>query len=472
MHALFIHIYVEITSGMILQKFYKPFSLEGKEISLEQLLEARENRAILQQECLAKYGQTILSLTLLAVGGVKKNELLDYVFAKALENLTACFKRLNVQPTAEFIRPLETGHEALFVLPIEAEILKKAAMELEDSSPLARLWDIDVIDQHGKLLSRTEFDFPPRPCLVCADNAKSCARSRKHSFDEIYAEMQQRVQAVYFAENIANLVHQALLQEVYLSPKPGLVDSRNNGSHRDMNVQTFERSAVVLRPFFADFVLKGMATRHLPETQILSQIRPLGIEAEKAMLSATQKVNTHKGAIFAFGLVCAAIGRLYRTPQTNIEAICQLVAQFAQGLTAELQNYPAHLPETAGVRLFRQYGLTGARGEAEQGFPLVRQILQKLKLYQEYGIEHQLQISLLHFMEKNTDTNVVHRAGIEGLNFVQQEANKRLKNAKILQDQTALIESLIELDEACIERNISCGGTADLIALTIFFLSL
>ena len=168
-------------SGQNLQHLFKTFSLEGQEVSLEQLLEGRENRANLQQQCLEQYGETILSLTLLAVGGVKKNVLLDFVFAKALGNLTALFDKLGVQPTAQFIRSLETGHEALFVLPIEANLLKQGTMQLEDSSPLARLWDIDVIDHNGNLLSRADFDFPPRPCLVCDDNAKSCARSRKHS---------------------------------------------------------------------------------------------------------------------------------------------------------------------------------------------------------------------------------------------------------------------------------------------------
>ena len=76
-------------SGQNLQHLFKKFSLEGQEISLEQLLEARENRANLQQQCLEQYGETVLSLTLLAVGGIKKNALLDFVFAKALENLTA-----------------------------------------------------------------------------------------------------------------------------------------------------------------------------------------------------------------------------------------------------------------------------------------------------------------------------------------------------------------------------------------------
>ena len=277
-----------------MQHLFKKFSLEGQEISLEQLLEARENRANLQQKCLEQYGETVLSLTLLAVGGIKKNALLDFVFAKALENLTALFGKLGVQPSAQFIRPLETGHEALFVLPIEANLLKQETMQLEDSSPLARLWDIDVIDHNGNLLSRTDFDFPSRPCLVCHENAKNCARSRKHHLDEIFAEMQKRVQAVDFADQIAELAYAALLSEARLSPKPGLVDSINNGSHKDMNLHTFEQSALALKPFFSHFVLEGMKTAEEPSSQILRQIRPLGLHGNRSIISAASCGNKHR----------------------------------------------------------------------------------------------------------------------------------------------------------------------------------
>lgn len=456
---------------MIFSKFRKTFSLSGQEVSLEQLLEARENRAILQQQCVEQYGESLVSLTLLAVGGVKKNALLDEVFAKALENLTALFTQLGVTVTAQFIRPLETGHEALFVLPIEATLLKQAVMQLEDSSPLARLWDIDVIDRNGTLLSRADFNFPPRPCLVCNDNAKSCARSRKHCFDEIFAEMQRRVQAVDFAAQIAKFAYQALVSEARLSPKPGLVDSINNGSHRDMNLQTFEQSALALKPFFASFVLEGIKTADLPISQILANVRPLGLQAEKAMLQATDNVNTHKGAIFAFGLVCTAIGRLYQqNSQTeSVGVICETVAQMTQGLCAELQNVAQNQLLTAGVQLFQQYGLTGARGEAESGFELVRQTLDFLADVNVESTEHQWLIALVYLMRFNPDTNVVHRGGMDGLVFVQQKARELLENQSILLNKAKLKTHLSQFDKACIAKNLSSGGSADLLALLIFF---
>ena len=442
------------------------FSTDGTEISLEQLLTAREERASLQQQLLTQYGQTLLCVTLTAVGGVKQNALLDYVFTKTLENLTALFMQLNITPTKEIIRPLATGHEAFFVLPIDSRALKAATIELEESIPLARLWDLDVFDAKGNLLSRADFAIQPRACLVCGNEAKICARTRKHAVDEIVAEMQSRAQRHAVAEYIGEQVYSALVQEARLSPKPGLVDTVNNGSHKDMNLHTFEQSAVSLRPFFTQFVLKGMTTAHLPEKQILAEIRPIGLSAEKAMLKATNGINTHKGAIFSFGLVCTAMGRLLA--QQNA---IQSSVKFDIGLTDELKHYPEHFPVTAGVRLFRKYGLTGARGEAESGFNLIRTLLPQFDEFHQLDQEHRLLILLLHLMANNPDTNVVHRGGLDGLNFIQHTARDLLADHKIVLDKNILIQALMKFDIACIELNLSSGGSADLLALTIFFLS-
>ncbi|WP_233116367.1 triphosphoribosyl-dephospho-CoA synthase CitG [Aggregatibacter actinomycetemcomitans] len=457
----------------------KHFSTAGTEISLEQLLSAREARALLQQKLLAQYSQTLLCVTLTAVGGVKKNALLDYVFAKTLEKLTALFVQFAVTPSAERIRPLETGHEAFFMLPMDAKALKAAMIELEESLPLARLWDLDVFDHEGNLLSRSDFGLPPRTCLVCGADAKVCARSRTHAVPEILAEMHKRAQQHDLAEQIGNAAYSALVQEARLSPKPGLVDAVNNGAHKDMNLQTFEQSAVSLTPFFTAFVLKGMQTASLPPEQILAQVRPLGVLAEKAMFKATHGVNTHKGAIFSFGLVCTAIGRLVQQQDLSqsavifeVKSICDLVAQFAQGLTAELRHYPDHLPSTAGVRLFRQFGLTGARGEAESGFQQIQALLPLLDEDHQQDREHCLLILLLYLMATNADTNVVHRGGMDGLHFVQQTAHDLLEDQTVVSDKAKLTQALMKFDAACIARNLSAGGSADLLALMIFFQTL
>lgn len=460
-----------------MQRFFQTFSTQGKKISLEALLNAREKRALLQQQLLAKYQLPLLSVTLTAVGEVKKNPLLDYVFEKALEKLTALFAQHKWVPQKKVIRLLETGHEAFFVLPVDALVLKRAMITLEESSPLARLWDLDVWDAKGRQLGRADLDNAPRPCLICSDCAKNCTRSRKHHLDEILFAMQQRAQSHAFAEQISEKVYQALLQEARLSPKPGLVDALTNGAHQDMDLHTFEQSALALKPFFMDFVLKGIETAELAETQVLSHIRPIGILAEQAMFQATDQINTHKGAIFSFGLICSAIGRLAKlahfTPNRGIfsvEAICSLSAKFVQGLTQELEYYPDHFPLTAGVHLYRKYGLTGARGEAESGFQQIQMLLPQLDEYHQLNWEHRLLIALLHIMAKNPDTNVVHRGGLKALEFVQQSAIDLLEDQSLVLDKSKLTQALTKFDSACIAQNLSPGGSADLLALSIFFL--
>ncbi|MEB3475442.1 triphosphoribosyl-dephospho-CoA synthase CitG [Pasteurella multocida] len=475
----------------MLNKLNQILSLSGKKITLLALLEARDNRAALQRECLDKYGKTLLSLTLVAVGEVKKNALFDAVFEKSLEKLTALFEQLNLAPIASFIRPLETGHEAIFVLPVDPILLKRSTIELEESLPLARLWDIDVIDAQGKVWSRTELGFAPRQCLLCDENAKICARSRQHSVAHILYATQRLVAQHQWAAQVGEWAYQALLEEARLTPKPSLVDSANSGSHRDMDLSTFQESAVALRPFLVKFVELGMATCDITESELLPRLRPLGQQAEQAMLHATLGVNAHKGAIFSFGLVCAMVGRWFAQqldlsaqpltlPHFSLESmaqVCEGVALCTKGICQELSHYPVHLPVTAGVRLFRQYGLKGARGEAEQGFPLIRKyfpasfqqsILQKSTFTQEQW-EHQLLILLLRLISENEDTNVVNRGGLEGLNFMQQHARWLLQQSQTHNDFSWLKAYLIAFDNACIEKNLSAGGSADLLALSIFF---
>lgn len=450
---------------MTFVQFQPRFSLVGNPVSLENLLHAREQRSVKQQQLLVQYRQALLCVTLTAMGAVKKNPLLDYVFEKACLNLTALFTQFDVFPTYQEIHSPESGHEAYFVLNIDPILLKRACIELEDSQLLARLWDLDVFSPNGELISRTDLNQSPRSCLLCENQAKECARTRKHELNAIFAEMQWRALADFIGEQ----AYFALLDEAYLTPKPGLVDRANNGAHRDMNIATFEKSAVALRPFFVDFVYQGIRLAHLPETDILVKIRPIGVQAEQAMLAATQGINTHKGAIFSFGLICTAIGRyIAQNPNKvlnsqSIVEICTLAGRFVPNICLELTQQSAM---TAGAKIYQDHGLLGARGQAQAGFPL----LVKNAAFFDRTLDDNLArlLFLLQLMVENDDTNLVHRGGLEGLKFVKTQANRILQNFVHHQNEYHLIEELVQFDDACIERNLSAGGSADLTALGIF----
>lgn len=267
----------------------------------------------------------------------------------------------------------------------------------------------------------------------------------------------------------AVLAYQALLNEVNLTPKPGLVDRANSGAHQDMTLQHFYRSADAIAPWFMRFIAEGEGSCQQPEGDILRRLRPLGMGCENAMFTATGGVNTHKGTVFSMGLLCCALGRLHRLGQViNAVSLCQQVAFFCQQMVEnELSCAKTSLPQTAGQRLFHLYGLTGARGEAQSGFATV--IAHSLPLYrrltaQGAGQEQALSQTLLLLMSVNADTNVVSRGGLAGLTWLQRRASEVLNDSHS-QEATSLVEVF---DEQCIARNLSPGGSADLLIVTWF----
>lgn len=443
-------------------------SLQGSDVSLLDLLNARDQRAIRQKSLLETYQQPVLSLTINAMGGVKRNALLDYVFKQALKALERRFKAENITPTEQKITQANTGNEAIFSVNIPALQLKQLCIALESTTPLARLWDMDVIDRNGKPISRADLGVAPRQCLICPENAKICARQRSHSMADLMAALQKLVQQDIYSEYLANQACQALCAEAMLTPKPGLVDAKSQGAHKDMDAALLVKSAQSLTPFFAQCVQLGMNTTQTMPSAVFPQLRLIGIQAEKAMFSATKGVNTHKGAIFAFALCLCSLGRLiaqqdYQPFHLQLAPLCENVAALSAGVTAELSKVTE--PKTAGEKLFKTYGVTGARGEAEQGFPLLRQLWQHRPTFAHIPLRQQPYYWLLYLMAHNTDTNLLHRGGMAGLTLVQQQA-QQLLNQSLPQNQ--LKTELHYFDQRCIQNNLSPGGSADILALALF----
>lgn len=262
--------------------------------------------------------------------------------------------------------------------------------------------------------------------------------------------------------DIDQRVMHALTMEVMLTPKPGLVDRANNGSHRDMDVALFQTSIQAISPWFRHFTDAGYQRANTPLAQLLSQVRPIGIACEQAMLSATKGVNTHKGGIFAFGLLCTAAGWLAgRGERITQRSLCDSVAAMCRDLVRnELETCSG--AATAGEHLYQRHGLTGARGEAASGFSTVCEYaLPALQQAMAAGVDDETALlrTLLVLMANNPDTNVVSRGGMGGLAFVQDYARRLLTGPLDRQ-------ALREMDDALITRNLSPGGSADLLALT------
>lgn len=249
----------------------------------------------------------------------------------------------------------------------------------------------------------------------------------------------------------------ALRLELNLTPKPGLVDMANNGSHSDMDHALFLRSIDAIAPWFRIFEKSGFEHAIKPACEQLRLLRPAGMACEQAMFEATGGVNTHKGGIFSLGLICFAAGRLRgQNRLVCAESVCQQVAEICKGLVARELASRTHAT-TAGEKQYQQFGLTGARGEVELGFPTVRQHVLPY-WYQESG-ERRFHHALLRLMAINPDSNLVSRGGIDGLCYVQDYAQALLKNGWD-------IGRLQEMDKALMSRNLSPGGSADLLAVS------
>jgi holo-ACP synthase/triphosphoribosyl-dephospho-CoA synthase len=231
-----------------------------------------------------------------------------------------------------------------------------------------------------------------------------------------------------------------------------------------MDFFTFQASAAALWPYFARCAAIGMETRELTPGEAFRKLRGPGLVAEGQMLRSTGGVNTHKGAIFSLGILCAAAGRLDEGDPARILAEC---ARMTAGLTAS--DFAGLTPENAktmGQKLYLRHGITGIRGQAEAGFPAVRDIgLPKL----EAGLARGLDLNdagcaaLLAMLTETVDTNLIARSDYETQQRIAREIRVLLETEPFPDPQR-----LQELDRVFVEKNLSPGGTADLLALTYF----
>ena len=437
------------------------------EVSLTEMLEAREKRAWQQRELLRR-GRTMICFTMNIAGPIKNSPLIGsgYDLGKRL-----LLGQLDVAGVAvsdfEEVRE-KTGNECILLVDAEPLTVKAITAELEDHASIGRLFDMDVLRPDGSKVERQELGLPGRKCLLCGESAQVCARSRKHSVAELQAKTREILQEAvdeWDSREAARLACQALLYEVAITPKPGLVDRENSGSHRDMDFFTFQASAAALQPYFAQCVRIGRQGGAPEET--LRALRLPGKLAEAEMRRATVGVNTHKGAIFSMGILCGALGRLDRESWGNPDRILDECAAMAKGIVSE--DYRDLTPETAktaGQKLYLRYGITGVRGQAEAGFPAVREAgLPTLEAALAAGknINEASCAALLALLVHTADTNMIHRGGFDGMQQATLEVREILDRENFPSRET-----LESLDKRFIEKNLSPGGSADLLALTLF----
>ena len=264
-------------------------------------------------------------------------------------------------------------------------------------------------------------------------------------------------------EFLAKVATDALLQEVNLAPKPGLVDPISTGAHQDMTKDTFYKSIEALRPYLLAYAKAGENHNGTP-LDLFNELRALGKQAEDAMMAATNHINTHKGANFSFALV---LGATAHTKGNIPEALhyCHLMTRHLIEVDFADLDQKEHL--SYGEKLYVEHGITGIRGEAASGYPSLSKALDYYNTLNTHTPRHRDLLLLLYLMTFVEDGNLIHRGGIDAYKKVQQEAKLLFDEAQTLSEEE-LVSKLEDYDNVLIERNLSPGGSADLLSLTFF----
>lgn len=318
--------------------------------------------------------------------------------------------------------------------------------------------------------------------------AVSASRVRKAMEKGDMNTIRQLVPPTTLPYIIAHLATQALQAELDTTPKPGLVDKDNNGAHRDMDHALMQLSINTLHPYFVRLALLGFADT-LPSHTV---IRDAGIEAEKAMLAATNSVNTHKGALFSMGLAVVAAAYEEKKAAANKEERGKEREEgYPSSLQLTIKALAASFPDTSGTHGSKAKLLSngtttikGALDNAREGYEKL--FAEWLPFYNERRKNHDahaLHKTLLRIMCDLDDTNVIYRTNVATAEEVKQEARALLasfeeayaaedkeKCASAIEEKCASAEllALKDMDRRYTARNISPGGAADMLSLTVF----
>lgn len=271
-------------------------------------------------------------------------------------------------------------------------------------------------------------------------------------------------------EKIIDLAIKALIYEVSITPKPGLVSKTSLGSHRDMNFYTFLESAFALRKYFSNCYSE--ATNLVKEKELFDRIRKHGQEAEADMFLATNNVNTHKGSIFSLGIVFTCLVNYYYFHNTlpSYDDLNQKIKLMCKDIYSDFDKKKF---DSYGKKIYDKYSIKGAREQAYRGYDIVLcDGITKLKKYLKiYDLECSAILLLLYYISILDDTNIINRKDIETLEDIKNKCKDIWKKYNKLNfKREDFIDEVEDLNTYFISKNVSPGGSADLLILTLFIL--
>jgi holo-ACP synthase/triphosphoribosyl-dephospho-CoA synthase len=325
----------------------------------------------------------------------------------------------------------------------EPDSLKKEFVNIEENDLLGRFVDIDVYSK-SRSLSRGYL----RQCYLCGEPAFKCSRENKHSEKEIIAYIEKKV-LEYFSNQAVTIIDEAMKLELDLHPKFGLVTPYSNGSHNDMNYSLMIKAKDTILPFFKRMFIIGWSD--YPIKEIWSCIRLVGLDAEEKMLESTNGINAYRGLIFNMGILVTVYSYCIYN-HYNLDRIPELIKE----MTIDLLDDFSIETNTFGYYAYKKYNIKGARGEIMNGIPNVYRALDYLK---DLSPKSRMD-TLIYLISSIEDTVFLKRCKTIKSYHYTKSLFKQLNSNNT--------EKINELNDYCINNNLSFGGSADLLVLTIF----
>ncbi|MGL5313977.1 MAG: triphosphoribosyl-dephospho-CoA synthase CitG [Peptostreptococcaceae bacterium] len=443
---------------------------------IEEFLFDREKRVSHQKELMEKYKDKTLVTIRVNYPGIEKSNFVTDDIVEIIYNDIMKYHKKYVVYNDKYKN--KEGVVCHILFRADFVSIKKLMIDIEEKHMLGRCVDIDVYTyKNGKVIgiSRADLYKAPRKCFICDLDAKICSRAQTHSieeikqyFDEVYNSYKKKeIKSEKLSYDISQLALKAIISEVSTFPSFGLVSPISTGSHKDMNYYTFLNSAIAITPFIKDMAKVGYNYNH--SRYIFDAIREIGVACEEKMFEATNNINTHKGMIFLMGICASAVSKALYESKEFFE-IKDIIKDMVGNILDDFKDLHLKGKLTHGEKLYLEHGFTGVRGQVKDGLAIVFDGI--ISEYETSDLkENDLYIQILiHLMSLVEDSTVVYRQDIETLRKVQNEAKELLSIGGVSTIEGKL--RIEELEKEYIEKNISPGGCADLLAISIFLIEI
>ncbi len=452
---------------------------------LNKILQAKDQRQLIRRK-IAENGYATISINFNIPGYPKTDALFSKVFTQVCKELTdylkanrILFKEHQVQMVCD-----EAGDICFFPLVdkgVDYIALKKQLEIFEETHPLGRILDVDLFNKAQKAIS----SHKQKSCFICKKkSALHCMREQNHSYEELrqyiykkFVKYWKKTQEEHLCKQLSAMATWSILTEVSLLNKPGLVSPDGNGSHTDMNYHTFLASTASISTYFYEVAQMGFRWKGKKKNETLIKLRCLGLEMERDMFAATQEINTQKGIVFLMVFSLFTTAYVFKEHEEfSVDKFRKTLQKMAKGLVDKELSVSKKNNLSHGEQCFKTFGKKlagGIRQEVEEGLPIFFEAVYPFMKQIGFSytdtsnkpyFENQCKRILIKIMSVNNDTNILFRSDASTLKQVREKALNILTEELNLDKS----ESYQELIDFCRQKNISPGGSADLLAISLF----